>query len=356
MAQAGKILRQEPHLFELRYNSEWLEGLTFKEVVRLTSLMTVAQMLEREDFKKRYEAGIPISLHELLYPFAQAYDSVAIRADVEMGGTDQRFNLLVGREVQRAYGQSPQVCFLMPLLVGLDGREKMSKSLDNYIGLTEPPEAMFKKLMRVPDPLLPSYFRLLTDLEEEEIEALLKAGPVPAHRVLARLLTAAYALPQIPPDRPGLLRKPRLRLGGLRAGQGGGPRGGKEGGSPLRRGGQRGNPRGDPRGHHPRLGAEGRPDLGGEAFYLSGPHPLQRRGEEAHPEPGPEAGRGGPHRPHAPGGPLPAPHPAAGQGPLRAGAAFGLKPPLLGAPAEAKAPAGYLAPSMGLRGTSCPVA
>ena len=199
VAQAGKILRQEPHLFELRYNSEWLEGLTFKEVVRLTSLMTVAQMLEREDFKKRYEAGIPISLHELLYPFAQAYDSVAIRADVEMGGTDQRFNLLVGREVQRAYGQSPQVCFLMPLLVGLDGREKMSKSLDNYIGLTEPPEAMFKKLMRVPDPLLPSYFRLLTDLEEEEIEALLKAGPVPAHRVLARLLTAAYALPQIPP-------------------------------------------------------------------------------------------------------------------------------------------------------------
>ncbi len=197
--QVGKILRQEPHLFELRYNSEWLEGLSFKEVVRLTALMTVAQMLEREDFKGRYERGIPISLHEFLYPFAQAYDSVAIRADVEMGGTDQRFNLLVGREVQKAYGQKPQVCFLMPLLVGLDGREKMSKSLDNYIGLTEPPEAMFKKLMWVPDPLLPDYLRLLTDLEEEEIGALLKAGPVPAHRVLARLLTAAYALPQIPP-------------------------------------------------------------------------------------------------------------------------------------------------------------
>jgi tyrosyl-tRNA synthetase len=197
--QAGKILRQEPELFELRYNSEWLEGLTFKEVVRLTSLMTVAQMLEREDFKKRYQEGIPISLHEFLYPFAQAYDSVAIRADVEMGGTDQRFNLLVGREVQRAYGQSPQVAFLMPLLVGLDGQEKMSKSLDNYIGVAEPPEVMFKKLMRVPDPLLKDYFRLLTDLEEEEIEALLKAGPVPAHRVLARILTAAYARPQIPP-------------------------------------------------------------------------------------------------------------------------------------------------------------
>ncbi|GAB5603476.1 tyrosine--tRNA ligase [Thermus sp. FJN-A] len=197
--QAGKILRQEPHLFELRYNSEWLEALSFKEVVRLTSLMTVAQMLEREDFKKRYEAGIPISLHEFLYPFAQAYDSVAIRADVEMGGTDQRFNLLVGREVQKAYGQPPQVAFLMPLLVGLDGREKMSKSLDNYIGVAEPPEVMFKKLMRVPDPLLPSYFRLLTDFTEEEVERLLQAGPVPAHRVLARLLTAAYARPRIPP-------------------------------------------------------------------------------------------------------------------------------------------------------------
>ncbi|WP_135256917.1 tyrosine--tRNA ligase [Thermus caldilimi] len=198
VAQAGKILRQQPHLFELRYNSEWLEGLTFKEVVRLTSLMTVAQMLEREDFKKRYEKGIPISLHEFLYPFAQAYDSVAIRADIEMGGTDQRFNLLVGREVQRAYGQPPQVAFLMPLLVGLDGREKMSKSLDNYIGVAEPPEVMFKKLMWVPDALLESYFRLLTDLEEAEIQTLLKAGPVPAHRVLARLLTAAYALPTIP--------------------------------------------------------------------------------------------------------------------------------------------------------------
>lgn len=196
--QAGKILRQEPHLFELRYNSEWLESLSFKEVVRLTSLMTVAQMLEREDFKRRYEEGVPISLHEFLYPFAQAYDSVAIRADVEMGGTDQKFNLLVGREVQRAYGQPPQVAFLMPLLVGLDGREKMSKSLDNYIGVAEPPEVMFKKLMWVPDALLPSYFRLLTDLEEDEVQALLQAGPVPAHRVLARLLTAAYARPTIP--------------------------------------------------------------------------------------------------------------------------------------------------------------
>lgn len=166
----------------------------------------------------------------------------------------------------------------MPLLVGLDGREKMSKSLDNYIGLTEPPEAMFKKLMRVPDPLLPSYFRLLTDLEEEEIEALLKAGPVPAHRVLARLLTAAYALPQIPPDRPGLLRKPGYAWEAFGRDKEAGP-------EEVRRAEARydevakGESRGDPRGHHPRLGAEGRPDLGGEAFYLSGPHPpTPRRG------------------------------------------------------------------------------
>ena len=165
----------------------------------MASQLTVAQMLEREDFKKRYTENVPISLHEFLYPLAQAYDSVAIGADVEMGGSDQRFNLLVGREIQRAYGLSPQVAFLMPLLVGLDGREKMSKSLDNYVGIAEPPEVMFKKLMRVPDAVLKEYFELLTDLEKAEVEALLeKGGPVGAHRVLARLLTGAYALPRIP--------------------------------------------------------------------------------------------------------------------------------------------------------------
>jgi tryptophanyl-tRNA synthetase len=287
--QAGKILRQEPELFELRYNSEWLEGLTFKEVVRLTSLMTVAQMLEREDFKKRYQEGIPISLHEFLYPFAQAYDSVAIRADVEMGGTDQRFNLLVGREVQRAYGQSPQVCFLMPLLVGLDGQEKMSKSLDNYIGVAEPPEVMFKKLMRVPDPLLEDYFRLLTDLEEGGDRGPPEGRPRPRppgpgpdpHRRLRKA-------PDPTPHRPGLLREPGLPPGGFGKGQGGGPRGGEAGGGALRRGGQGGHPRGDPRGGDPRFRAEGRPHLGGPALHPGGPNPLQRRGQEAHPEPGPE--------------------------------------------------------------------
>ncbi len=198
--QAGKILITEDEArFDLRYNSEWLEPLSFKDVIFMASQLTVAQMLEREDFKKRYTENVPISLHEFLYPLAQAYDSVAIGADVEMGGSDQRFNLLVGREIQRAYGLPPQVAFLMPLLVGLDGREKMSKSLDNYIGIAEPPEAMFKKLMRVPDAVLEDYFELLTDLEKAEVKALLeKGGPVGAHRVLARLLTGAYALPRIP--------------------------------------------------------------------------------------------------------------------------------------------------------------
>ena len=198
--QAGKILITEDETrFDLRYNSEWLEPLSFKDVIFMASQLTVAQMLEREDFKKRYTENVPISLHEFLYPLAQAYDSVAIGADVEMGGSDQRFNLLVGREIQRAYGLSPQVAFLMPLLVGLDGREKMSKSLDNYIGIAEPPEVMFKKLMRVPDAILEDYFELLTDLGKEEVQEVMeKGGPVGAHRVLARLLTGAYALPRIP--------------------------------------------------------------------------------------------------------------------------------------------------------------
>ncbi len=198
--QAGKILiTEDADRFALRYNSEWLEPLSFKDVIFMASQLTVAQMLEREDFKARYQQNVPIRLHEFLYPLAQAYDSVAIGADVEMGGSDQRFNLLVGREIQRAYGQPPQVAFLMPLLVGLDGREKMSKSLDNYIGVAEPPETMFKKLMRVPDAVLPEYFELLTDLEADEIAALQeKGGPVGAHRVLARLITGAYALPRIP--------------------------------------------------------------------------------------------------------------------------------------------------------------
>jgi len=197
--QARKILRQEPEVFELRYNSEWLEKLSFKDVIRIAAQMTVAQMLEREDFKKRYSGGVPIGIHEFLYPLAQGYDSVALEADVEMGGTDQKFNLLVGRDLQKYFGQEPQVLVLMPLLVGLDGIEKMSKSLDNYVGVSEEPAVMFKKLMRVPDAVLADYFRLLTDLDAAEVEELVAAGGmVGAHRVLARLLTAAYALEVIP--------------------------------------------------------------------------------------------------------------------------------------------------------------
>lgn len=197
--QVGKILITEDlERFELRYNSEWLETLDFKEVLKLTSQLTVAQMLEREDFKNRYVSGIPIRIHEFLYPFAQAYDSVPIQADVEMGGTDQKFNLLVGREVQRAYGLEEQVVFTMPLLVGGDGR-KMSKSYDNYIGITEEPSEIFRKLMKVEDRYLQTYFELCTDLTPEEIHRVMeKGGMVGAHRVLARLVTGAYSQPRIP--------------------------------------------------------------------------------------------------------------------------------------------------------------
>jgi tyrosyl-tRNA synthetase len=197
--QVGKILiTHDPSRFELRYNSEWLETLGFKEVIKLTSLLTVAQMLEREDFKKRYTEGIPISIHEFLYPFAQGYDSVPIACDVEMGGTDQKFNLLVGREVQEAYGLEKQVAFIMPLLVGGDG-QKMSKSLDNYIGITEEPSEIFRKLMKIEDPYLQTYFELCTDLTPEEIkEVMRQGGPVGAHRVLARLVAGAYAQELIP--------------------------------------------------------------------------------------------------------------------------------------------------------------
>ena len=145
---------------ELHGNAEWLAAIDMAELIRLTSSATVAQMLEREDFRDRYQAGRPISVVELLYPLLQGYDSVAVRADVELGGTDQKFNLLMGREVQRAYGQEPQVVLTMPLLEGTDGVRKMSKSLDNYIGLTEPPDDMFGKLMRIPDGLIAKYLRL----------------------------------------------------------------------------------------------------------------------------------------------------------------------------------------------------
>jgi tyrosyl-tRNA synthetase len=155
---------------EVRYNSEWLEKMDMEAVLELTASYTVARMLERDDFAKRYAEGRPISIMEFLYPLLQAMDSVAVRADVELGGTDQKFNLLVGREIQRHYEQDPQVVFTMPLLEGLDGVQKMSQSLGNYVGITEPPSEMFGKLMRIPDELIVKYLRLCTALPSAEIE------------------------------------------------------------------------------------------------------------------------------------------------------------------------------------------
>jgi len=190
LEQCKLILRDEPEVLELRFNSQWLEPMGYADVIRLASRYTVARIMERDDFRKRFEGGVPISMHELLYPLTQGYDSVALHADIELGGTDQLFNNLVGRSLQRDYDQEPQVVITLPLLVGLDGSEKMSKSLDNYIGLTDEPHAMFAGLMKVPDALLDNYFTLLTDLPRTRIEELLAGHPVAAHRELAREVVA----------------------------------------------------------------------------------------------------------------------------------------------------------------------
>lgn len=199
LEQCRLILRSEPEVLEIRSNGEWLEHLGYKDIIGLTAKYTVARILERDDFSKRLSAGTPISMHELLYPLTQGYDSVALEADVELGGTDQLFNNLVGRALQRDYGQEPQVVMTLPLLVGLDGTEKMSKSLDNYIGISDEPHAIFAGLMKVPDPLLANYFTLLTDLPQERIDELVAGHPVEAHRVLAREVLAWLA-PGADPD------------------------------------------------------------------------------------------------------------------------------------------------------------
>ena len=167
--QVFKIL--DPDKTEVRYNSEWLGKMGYADMVRLCSRYTVARLLERDDFAKRYAGGIAISMHELLYPLAQGYDSVALECDVEMGGTDQKFNLLVGRELQKDYGQPGQIVATTPLLEGLDGEKKMSKSLGNYIGITESPGDMFRKVMQISDGLMFRYYELLTDLSMSEIAA-----------------------------------------------------------------------------------------------------------------------------------------------------------------------------------------
>jgi tyrosyl-tRNA synthetase len=170
LEQVYKILNKENT--EVRYNSEWLGKLTGHDMIRLCAHYRLARMLEREDFRSRLAGNLPISMHELLYPLLQAYDSVALEVDVELGATEQKFNLLVGREIQREYGQPSQVALTMPILVGLDGQRKMSKSLGNYVGITEPPSEMFGKIMSISDEMMWPYFDLVTDHTPEEIAAL----------------------------------------------------------------------------------------------------------------------------------------------------------------------------------------
>src|SRR5213592_489497 len=184
LEQAKAILRDDPELLEVRYNGEWLSKLSYADVVRLGRIVTVARMLERDDFEKRYRAGEPISISELLYPLMQAYDSVAVVADVELGGTDQLYNLLAGREVMEAYGLEPQVVLTTPLLLSWDG-EKMSSSVGNNIPLTAPPEEMFGRTMRIPDELLGEWYRLVWERDLPPA-----AAPMDAKLALARFITA----------------------------------------------------------------------------------------------------------------------------------------------------------------------
>ncbi len=194
--QLAKIL--DPGKIKVVFNSSWLSPLTFEDVIRLASKYTVARMLERDDFAKRYAEQRPIFVHEFFYPLMQGYDSVALRADVELGGTDQKFNLLVGRELQREYGQEPQVALMMPLLVGTDGVNKMSKSLGNYIGINELPAEMYGKTMSIPDALMVPYFELTTELPMAEVRRLEKGldegslHPRDVKRRLAREIVQLY--------------------------------------------------------------------------------------------------------------------------------------------------------------------
>lgn len=188
--QVAKIL--DPNNIKIVYNSEWLSKMTFEDVVKLTGKYTVARILERDDFNNRFKNNIPIGIHEFLYPLMQGYDSVALHADIEIGGTDQTFNLLVGRELQRDYGQIPQDVMSFPLLVGIDGKEKMSKSLGNYIGVDEKPEVMFEKAMRIPDDVLLDYFRLTTDLDLDEVKKYIDKDVVEAHKIYAREIIKMY--------------------------------------------------------------------------------------------------------------------------------------------------------------------
>ncbi|MFA7418613.1 MAG: tyrosine--tRNA ligase [Melioribacteraceae bacterium] len=194
--QASKILH--PENTNIVHNSEWLGKMSFEDVIKLASKYTVARMLERDDFTKRYKGGIPISMHEILYPLAQAMDSVAIKSDVELGGTDQKFNLLVGRDIQREFGITPQVILTMPLLVGTDGVEKMSKSYDNYIGISDSPKDIYGKTLSIPDNMIYTYFELATNITNEELLSVkadlsnTEINPRNIKRSLARKLVEMY--------------------------------------------------------------------------------------------------------------------------------------------------------------------
>src|SRR5438874_2192767 len=191
MEQVYKIL--SPRTTEVRFNNEWFEKMKSVDWIKLAAKTTVSQMLEREDFHKRFKEEKPIALHELLYPLAQGYDSVMLKADVELGGTDQKFNLLVGRELQRAYGQESQVVLTMPILEGLDGVQKMSKSLGNAIGIQEPPLEMYGKVMSISDEMMWRYYELLTDVTTADIEKMKReTHPMDAKKDLARRIVADF--------------------------------------------------------------------------------------------------------------------------------------------------------------------
>jgi tyrosyl-tRNA synthetase len=193
--QAGKILDTSDEKLEIRYNSEWLEKLTLMEMIQIAAKKTVAQMLQRDTFRKRLEAEVDVYTHEFLYPLMQGYDSVMVESDVELGGTDQTFNNLVGRDIQKAYGQPPQVVITMPILVGLDGKEKMSKSKGNYIGVTDEPNDMFGKAMSISDDMMENYFTLLTTLPTDKITELInpeKTHPKQAKVRLGKTIVAQF--------------------------------------------------------------------------------------------------------------------------------------------------------------------
>jgi len=202
--QASKVI--DGSKAKIFYNSEWLKKMTFEDVIKLASKYTVARMLERDEFEKRYKSGEPIGIHEFLYPLAQAIDSVVIKADVELGGTDQKFNLLVGRDIQKEYGQEPQVILTMPILPGTDGIEKMSKSLDNYIGITESPKEIYGKTMSIPDELIYIFFELVTDVSRDELRLIKQqleeklVNPRDLKRKLARTIVAQFYSEEIAKD------------------------------------------------------------------------------------------------------------------------------------------------------------